>query len=110
MGKYRPRGELGLPSYKGNEAEYHRLYWRIRRAEAMDALGSVCCQCGFENPLALQIDHVDNDGYLVKCPGGQRYWWAAIKDIASGNTAGYQLLCANCHAIKTATHARQESS
>jgi hypothetical protein len=101
MGKYRPRGELGLPTYKGNEAEYHRLYWAKRKAEAQQLLGGVCCECGFADPRALQIDHIDGKGHLVKCPGGKRYQWAAIRDIYAGNTANYQLLCANCHAIKT---------
>jgi hypothetical protein len=32
--------------------------------------------------------------------------WAAIKDITDGRTENYQLLCANCHAVKTWEDAR----
>jgi hypothetical protein len=86
-----------------NSREYSRAYWRRRKSEAIEALGGACVQCGNDDRRVLQIDHVDGDGHLDKCPGGKRYWYVVLKDIAAGLVARYQLLCANCHAIKTWT-------
>lgn len=98
--KYRrPRGSTGL-SFKDDPKAYHRNYWRLIREEATAALGGRCQRCGYVGP-ALQIDHVDGDGHLVKCPGGKRYVYAALRDVLNGEREKYQLLCANCHVDKT---------
>lgn len=70
------------------------------RLAAINTLGGVCCKCGFDNPVALDIDHVNNDGAierreLTPC----QIYRKVIKDVS-----GYQCLCANCHRIKTHEH------
>lgn len=69
------------------------------RLEAIKILGGKCCQCGFTNFRALQIDHIipDQKGRLVH--KGQQN----AKDVVSGilTKESVQLLCANCHWIKT---------
>lgn len=92
-----------------NPRGYSRDYYRRRKAEAIEALGGICVQCGNGDRRVLQIDHVAGDGHMDRCPGGKRYWYVALKEIAAGQLSRYQLLCANCHAIKTWSDAVSDS-
>lgn len=60
-------------------------------------LGSKCALCGFSNPVALQIDHLDGGGYRHRkvASGGMQYY----KEILAG-IKNYQILCANCNFIE----------
>ena len=72
---------------------YHRKY----RNEAIDILGGKCVRCGIDDRRVLQIDHINGGGRReereIRNSG-------IVKKIIAGNTAGYQLLCANCNWIK----------
>jgi 5-methylcytosine-specific restriction endonuclease McrA len=65
--------------------------------EIIALLGGKCVKCGFDNPLALDIDHIDRRRKLrMKSYPLQRRvsdWRKNMKHI--------QLLCANCHRIQT---------
>lgn len=75
---------------------------RRMRAAANAALGNVCCRCGFSDWRALEIDHVNNDGYLERVNGKRKTRWQMLKEIVQhGGQDRYQLLCANCHQIKS---------
>ena len=48
------------------------------------------------------VDHVNGDGHIDKRAYGGLSSAAYYKDVANQAQSGkYQLLCANCHAIKT---------
>lgn len=73
------------------------------RRDVLTAFGGCCARCGFSDYRALQIDHVNDDGYVDK---EARLDWVkfarrAVKEIASGR---FQLLCANCNWIKKREH------
>lgn len=71
---------------------------RKKRLRLIDLLGAVCVNCGFSNPLALQIDHVNGNGHKELVSIGHQY---SLKEIKANLTTGkYQLLCANCNWIK----------
>lgn len=60
---------------------------------------SRCNSCGFDNPKALQIDHIQNDGMVDR----QRWKGAPpayLRAILADDGSRYQLLCANCNSIK----------
>jgi hypothetical protein len=82
-----------------------RKYKKPRREECLLAMGGACVQCGFSDFRGLQIDHINGDGY--KDPLGRstnQYY-----DYVVSHPESYQLLCANCNAIKRITneeHAR----
>ena len=44
------------------ERANHKRYRARVRAKALDHLGNVCVRCGFSDPRALQIDHVNGNG------------------------------------------------
>ena len=63
-----------------------------------------CVRCGFNDPRALQIDHINDDGADQRREvGGSRtsagttfYRWLRRNKYPDG----YQVLCANCNWIK----------
>jgi len=69
---------------------------REYRARVLDMLGPVCVKCGFIDPRALQINHINGGGDRErKRRGGTGYYRAMLSDPDS-----YQILCANCNWIK----------
>lgn len=70
-------------------------YYRVRIA-AVKKLGSKCVKCGYTDPRALQIDHINGGGTKEHREiGNGRVYKKVLK-----NTDGYQLLCANCNWVK----------
>jgi 5-methylcytosine-specific restriction endonuclease McrA len=94
----RTRSKRPFATKTESEKDYLRDLARSWRFLALEALGYRCVRCGFDShPAALQIDHINGDGRDDRRGRGQTMY----RRIASGDTAGLQLLCANCHAIKT---------
>lgn len=94
-----------LNNPKGDVKGQARRRYRRYRERLLTLLGGKCRR-GFNDPRALQIDHVFNDGaedrrkLRIKKNGSgayQNYIAHVIKNIDSGR---YQILCANCNAIK----------
>ena len=74
-------------------------YHQRKRTEAVAKLGAGCANCGFDDPRALQIDHVNGGGCAeIRGPGGK---YGMYLRILAGE-AGYKVLCANCNWIKRA--------
>jgi hypothetical protein len=71
-----------------------------QRAEIIYRLGGRCANCGIEDPRVLEAHHINNDGYLDR---GKNSGNAAGKLLSLIRKAPerFQLLCANCHKIKT---------
>lgn len=70
------------------------------RKSLIAKLGGVCVRCGFSDPRALCIDHVNGGGGKErKLFGGNRHrYYKMISDTA--DSGAYQILCANCNSIK----------
>ncbi len=86
-----------------NREKHNATARRIReqdRTELIQKMGGKCSICGFSDERALQIDHVEAVGQNRKERNGYSYWRTIAKNIDAGDT-NYQLLCANCHCIKT---------
>jgi hypothetical protein len=85
---------------------------RIRRKSAiLEYFGSVCQNCGFADPRALQIDHIHGGGrrgdrrFQETRSGQQGIYGFLFKLIKADDPylrQNYQLLCANCNWIKRA--------
>jgi len=90
--------------YRKSAKVKHRLrkamnkYHTRLRQEALQILGGKCVRCNFsEDFRALQIDHINGGGNAERSAIGQR---AIHRKIITGESEGYQLLCANCNWIK----------
>ena len=72
---------------------------RRRRREALMLLGGRCQRCGIEDERVLQIDHLNGGGRQER---GTYYNPTKLwKDVTEHGIEKFQLLCANCHSIKT---------
>lgn len=70
------------------------------RREVMAGYGNKCVACGFDDARALALDHVNDNGAEER-----KYWRGKMdffykKIIDEGFPSAYQVLCANCNAIK----------
>lgn len=65
--------------------------------------------CGLADRRFLEVDHIDQDGasHRRKLGYGTTFW-DMYKSLQRGQNDGWQLLCANCHAIKTWQHTEDE--
>ena len=88
--------------------ESRRISVRSHYTEQKEALykllGSVCKHCGFSDKRALQIDHINGDGYLTNWRSGAKHGRLrfAFKRLLSDPeiSTKLQILCANCNWIK----------
>jgi 5-methylcytosine-specific restriction endonuclease McrA len=72
------------------------------RRLAIEAMGGCCEECGFADHRALQFDHRTpirrgRSGLHKSAHSAEKTYRAVL----AGKREGLQLLCANCHAIKT---------
>ena len=86
-----------------DNTQRHKRQYDLIRSQIFEKLGGKCALCGFNNPLALQVDHVNGGGtrerQLYRTKGLRTYYKDILGKIEVGNTS-YQLLCANCNCIK----------
>jgi len=78
-----------------------------RKSLVVDILGGACAYCGFADLRALQIDHINNDGYLTRRKHGRTSTKTIMKYIIEHPEEAkkrYQVLCANCNTIKAYEH------
>lgn len=77
---------------------------RVRYQKARQAVlaewNCKCVRCGYDSDWrALELDHIHGDGYLGRGTGSYKHWERLLK--TSDLKEVFQLLCANCHKIKT---------
>lgn len=85
------------------ERVYNKSKYNESRKTLFTMLGDKCYQCGFSNPLALDIDHINGDGYIDR----KRFNGSAstmvykyyLQHPVEAKTR-LQILCANCNRIK----------
>jgi len=80
----------------------HAIHRAKVRRQAIAIMGGCCQRCGFNDDRALHFDHVKpaRRGLSGRNRSGQT-GITIHRAIVNGMREGYQLLCANCHAIKT---------
>lgn len=81
------------------------------KADVIAAYGGKCVKCGFVDPRALQVDHVNGGGHrhlkaLRVSKGTSFYYWLR----KNGYPTEFQLLCANCNWIKRVENQECRSS
>ena len=99
---YQKKRDEVLPRMReANLRSYHKM-----KNEAVDRLGAVCSNCDHNDRRVLQIDHVNGGGGAERKRQGAATTLRRIRDFLRENPdqSEYQLLCANCHALKTLGH------
>lgn len=78
--------------------EQDLLYYRAIKQELFNILGNKCVRCGFSDPRALQIDHIEGGGNKEhrerKGPRNMYQFYRRNPDMAQQRL---QILCANCN-------------
>lgn len=94
-------------AHKDYMAQKTRVWREELRTIVYKHYGDKCICCGEDNVLFLTIDHINNDGYLIRprsSPGASRkvkisgQWYKHI--ITIGFPDDLQLLCYNCNCGK----------
>ena len=67
--------------------------------EFLKIYGSKCACCGENNPAALTIDHIDNDGQFDRMNHGEGT--IIKKAVLEPNFSEYQILCWSCNRAKS---------
>lgn len=75
--------------------EYHRAYYRKRRAKIVEYMGGKCALCGSTD--GLEVDHVDRSKKSFSV-GDRLTLESLIEELEK-----CQLLCGECHKKKTAS-------
>jgi hypothetical protein len=71
-----------------------------KRFLAVKNLGGKCACCGESCELILQIDHKNGDSQIDR--RGKKSVYFIVSQLSEGRDLDrFQLLCANCHRIKT---------
>jgi 5-methylcytosine-specific restriction endonuclease McrA len=96
-----------MPYTREQRREVQRRSRVKMRGMAIDALGGCCIECGIADHRVLEFDHVTpiqwRTNGKVKMNGQQNTNTInAMVKTGEDPAAVYQLLCANCHKIKTA--------
>jgi hypothetical protein len=104
--------------YEKNKERYaaHRKAWyaahpEVKRArdrrnhaqlrqQVLDLMGDCCVRCGFNDPRALHVDHIEGGGLQERREIGNVA--ALLRKVLKDQGRGYQILCANCNCIKAA--------
>ena len=86
-----------IKEYRRKARERAYIQRERNRLDLIKLLGSKCKKCGIINPNVLQFDHIKNDGKGDPVSLKTRYYIKNIKEARKK----LQLLCANCHMIKT---------
>jgi len=97
------KAKMESPDYQTLRRGWEKDYRDRKRTEINAKLGNQCARCGFTNPLALCIDHVNGGGVAERTSMSQKTF---LNKVLNDTTGMYQLLCANCNLIKR--HERDE--
>jgi hypothetical protein len=80
-----------------------RRHWKRVKLKAMLSLGMKCAKCDISDFRVLQFDHKNNDGAAERGrnKSSHKNSYVMFKAIINGERTDIQLLCANCHMLKT---------
>jgi hypothetical protein len=87
--------------FRERNKTYHSEFYKQLRSEALLHYSQemTCQRCGFSDERALSIDHIKGDGKHRRNPMNSGY--ALYQRLRrEGFPEGFQVLCANCQAIK----------
>lgn len=95
------------PEWDVKNAEHHKTKYALYKEKVLDLLGHACVACGYDDIRALQIDHINGDGWVErrKRNGNKMnrgYGYPFLKQVLEDPLVKqkFQILCANCNWIK----------
>ena len=95
MREWRAKNADKIREYQKNSRYQH---YGPSRQKAIDHLGGKCHRCGFDDIRCLDVDHIFGGGTKERA---RKDRIAFYKEIVAGLRDDVQLLCLNCHRIKS---------
>ena len=99
------RGQQRIVCGKLCEDKMLVLRQKNTRLRIIKLLGNCCKHCGTDDKRVLQLDHINGDGKFErkrnKNGNCSKPKYKSILDRILNGYVGLQVLCANCHMIKT---------
>lgn len=87
--------------FRRTHPDYSIRLYTDRKQQLMEIIGHVCVRCGFSDPRALQIDHINGGGAReIKSVGYLRHIIKLLELDHDEVKKRVQILCANCNWIK----------
>ena len=83
---------------------HNKQQFKKRLSEIKEASG--CMDCGVTNPIVLDFDHLKDKKYNISRMIHDGFSWAAIKK----EIEKCEVVCANCHRIRTYTRLTSKAS
>lgn len=91
-----------MPLSRYEQREAVKKSNRLLRSQVLRIMGGKCMRCGFNDPRALQVDHIVGGGTQERLTKYAGQHLRILRQIRDYGPNGYQLLCANCNWIKRA--------
>lgn len=97
------------PEYRKRKKQHQRTHRDVIRMKVLNYYGNnapKCLRCGYDNVIALCLDHINNDGVAHKKRlTNKRFRHVASRDIyrdviRNNFPKEYQILCWNCNYVK----------
>ena len=80
--------------------------WREqKRLEAIESLGGCCVQCGENDPIVLDFDHINDDGAEHRRQTNKKN----VVYLVAEESGRFQLLCKNCNWRKEYARRKQNA-
>jgi len=100
----------GYEEWPGESKEQAYARWRSRnrRKEIIELLGSQCAECGITDERVLHVEHIIPRSQIGGAKKTTNVLWKDIKD-GREDLINLQLLCANCHEIKSRKEAENQA-
>ena len=95
---------------KTDKGKLDRKRYRERvKLKVVDILGNKCNHCGYTDIRALEIDHINGGGKLARrLFGGELKEWLYFLKVPDELIQRFQILCRNCHKLKTIEDKKKE--
>lgn len=81
-------------------------YRQATRRRLFEMYGAVCFLCGFDDPRALTLDHIDGTGNAERRELGERGVYR--KALTEHAPHVYRTLCMNCQFIESASRSKRQ--
>jgi len=99
--KERMRKYMARPEQIEKRKNRSEKYFIKQREKIHAILGHSCITCGFSDKRALQIDHINGGGSKERQSFGAYQYYKYVLSLPEAELKSkYQILCANCNAIK----------
>jgi len=95
------------PENKEKSNRYRRQRHQLTKLKAVAAKGGKCLDCGNDDLRVLEFDHVPERGRKIRNVAAMFAKTSSLSPSLEDELAKCDLVCANCHAVRTFTRGQR---